>query len=468
MRITKLNSSVVFITSIPLCMGTINAQSNNDKPNVVLILADDMGYSGLTSFGGIGLTTPTLDRLASEGVVCTNFHTNAPVSSPTRVSILTGSYQQRTGLNSIYSATDTNDGLEPGIYPSLSQQLHDAGYSTAIYGKWHLGLGEQFNPTKHGFDDFKGFLIGNVDLASHRDRFNKIDWWHNTELLEEEGYGTDLINRYAVEFIKKNSGSPFFLYVTHGAIHTPIIGPGDPPIRDGINPPAYDNAADMDTLEYRRRYREMVKSIDDGLKMIVDELKAQDILENTVIIFLSDNGAERIAGEKYPGANGFFNGHKSTLYEGGIRVPAIIYFPKLLSHKTNGELMMSMDLMPTILDLCGISPNKPTDGISLMPTLKNCEPLPKRDVFWANGGWLAAQSGEWKMVLQGNRTELFNMFIDPKEQHNLSSVYPEKTSEMKRKADNWWAEVTKNTKLEGTTPLRATSTAPTPQRPTGE
>lgn len=449
MKYNKITLPISALSLLCSPMALAENLNNSEKPNIVLILADDMGYSGVTAFGGMNLSTPAIDRLAENGVVCTNFHTNAPVSSPTRVSILTGSYQQRAGLNSIYPANNREDGLEAGKYPSLAKQLQNAGYATGIYGKWHLGLGEQFNPIHHGFDDFKGFLIGNIDLVSHRDRFNKIDWWHNTELLEEEGYGTDLINKYAVEFIRDHKSEPFFLYVTHGAIHTPILAPGDKPLRDGVNPPAYDNAQTLEDSEYQRRYRAMVKSIDDGVQMIVDELKNQGLFENTLIIFLSDNGAEKVACEKYPGANGFFNGYKNTLYEGGIRVPAIFHYPSM-QHHINGNMMLSMDLMPTIMDLCGIENRQPIDGVSLLSSLTSGVSLPERDVFWANQGWIAVQSKEWKLVCHGQEEELFNMMIDPKESQNMSLMYPEKVAFLKEKASSWWRDVTKDTKLEGT------------------
>lgn len=449
-----MKSSLKLITTLPIValgLGNQNLEAK-DKPNVILILADDMGYSGISSFGGIGLETPALDKLAANGVVCTNFHTNAPVCSPTRVSILTGSYQQRAGLNSIYQGKGVEDGLDPKLHPSFVKQLKSEGYRTGIFGKWHLGINPRFNPVYQGFDEFRGFLIGNIDMISHRNRMNQPDWWHNTIAYEEEGYATHLYNKYAVDFIR-SKGKPFFLYVTHGAIHTPIQAPGDQPIRDGVNPPVYDNAKDLPDGEYQRRYREMVKSIDEGLQQIIEELKKQGQLNNTLIIFTSDNGAEPIADKKYFGANGFFNGAKNTLYEGGTRVPAIFYHPQSLPHHRTNEMMMSMDLMPTILEFCGIQNKQKIDGTSLLPSLKSYKPMPERDIFWANVGWLAMQSGDWKMVSKGNSSELFNLLIDPKEQHDLSSIYPERIESMKTSANNWWKNVTKGTKLEGTSPL---------------
>ncbi|MDR1501448.1 MAG: sulfatase-like hydrolase/transferase [Prevotella sp.] len=449
MKSEKNNLSKTVLTCVSvLPFLPIMGQTQN-HPNVILILADDMGYAGTTFFGGHNIETPTLDLLASEGVVCTNFHTNAPVSSPTRVSILTGNYQQRVGLNHIYSATDRMDGLDPNTNPTFARQLQETGYRTGIFGKWHLGLDVSFNPTNHGFDEFRGFTMGNIDFISHRTRLGNVDWWHNKELKDEPGYTTTLIHKHAIEFIKENKNNPFFLYISHGAIHTPIQGPDDPAIRDGINNP-YDNAMGMEVIEYQRRYREMIKSIDDGLQMLINELNTQGILENTMIIFLSDNGAEAIAAEKYPGANGYFRGAKNTLYEGGIRVPAIFYYPQKIKHSRTDELMMSMDLMPTILELCNVELEKKVDGVSLLPTLIDKKSIPRRSIYWANSGWIAMQEGDWKIIKQRNRTELFNMLIDPKEQHDLSEIYPERFKQMQEKMDYWWSDITKGTRLENT------------------
>jgi arylsulfatase A-like enzyme len=442
----KLSKTALLCASaLPFLTSGVGQAQN--YPNVILIMADDMGYAGTTAFGGHNIETPALDWLASEGVVCTNFHANAPVSSPTRVSILTGCYQQRVGLNHIYSAADQMDGLDPTTNLAFTKQLQEKGYRTGIFGKWHLGLDVSFNPINHGFDEFHGFTIGNIDFISHRTRMGNVDWWHDKELKDEPGYATTLINKHAVEFVKENKNNPFFLYIPHGAIHTPIQGPNDPAIRDGIDNP-YDNAIHMQAIEYQRRYREMIKAIDDGLQMLIKELDIQGILENTVIIFLSDNGAEPTAAEKYPGANGYFRGAKNTLYEGGIRVPAIFYYPKKMKHSRTNELMMSMDLMPTILELCNVEPDKKVDGVSLLPTLVNKEPMPERFVYWANNGWIAMQEGDWKMVKQRNGTELFNMLIDPKEQHDLSEIYPERFRKMQEQMDYWWMDVTKGTRLE--------------------
>ncbi len=452
----KFNRNTGIAVALPIITligcGSVPEQ---EKPNVILILADDMGYSGITAFGGQNLNTPALDKLAENGVVCTNFYSNAPVSSPTRAAIMTGSYQQRVGLNHIYSESDPMDGLDPAIFPTFATQLQANGYRTGVMGKWHLGQDIMFNPLNNGFDTFHGYTMGNIDFISHYNTQRRIDWWYNKEERDEPGYVTDLINKYAVDFIKDAEGEPFFLYVAHDAIHVPIQGRNDPPIRTDSTY-AYRNDTDMTIEEYHRVYREMITIMDEGVQMMVDELEKEGILDNTLIIFLSDNGAERIAGEKYDGANGYFNGYKAVLYEGGIHVPAIFYYPKTMKHRENNQLMISMDIMPTILEFCGVENNKPDiDGISLLPTLTDeCCDLPSRNLFWSNMGWMAMRNNEWKLVQQRDKVELFNMLIDPKEQHDLSSVYPEKTEEMKTATESWWNEVTAGTRLEGTSSLQ--------------
>lgn len=455
MKKLKTNTGVAIALPILTLVGCGTSQKQ-EKPNVILILTDDMGYSGITAFGGQNLHTPALDKLAENGVICTNFYSNAPVSSPTRAAIMTGSYQQRVGLNHIYSETDPMDGLDPAIHPTFVTQLQNNGYRTGVMGKWHLGQDIMFNPLNNGFDTFHGYTMGNIDFISHYNTQRRIDWWYDKEVKDEPGYVTDLINKYAVDFIKDADGEPFFLYVAHNAIHVPMQGRNDPPIRTDSTH-AYRNDAEMTVEEYQRVYREMIAIMDEGVQMMVDELEKEGILDNTLIIFTSDNGAEKIAGEKYDGANGYFNGYKGTLYEGGIHVPAIFYYPKTMKHRNNDQLMTTMDLMPTILEFCGIENQKPNiDGISLLPTLTNeCYDLPERNLFWSNRGWMAMRSNEWKLVRQTDKTELFNMLIDPKEQHDLSSIYPEKTEEMKAVTETWWNEVTAGTRLEGTSSLQS-------------
>lgn len=442
--------------SFPLMLSAQETQGEQqtgkteERPNVVLIMADDMGYGGITPFGGKNLSTRHLDRLAEEGVLCTNFHTNAPVSSATRCSIMTGMFQQRTGLDHIYSEKHPDDGL-PCEYVTLAEHLQQNGYRTGIFGKWHLGESQKFNPVHQGFDEFVGFMKGNIDFDSHYSTSRKLDWWHGTELSQEKGYATSLINRHAVEFVRKSGNQPFFLYVSHAAIHVPMQAPGDAAIRDDQKY-AYRNDLNMSDEEYQRRYRGMVKSMDDGVGMIVEELKKNGKLDNTIIIFLSDNGGERVSVNKYPGANGIYRGWKCTLYEGGIRVPALFYWKDHFHVGDNDDLMMSMDLFPTILDWCGVHYDRRSiDGVSLAAALEKKGKMPERDMFWANKGIASMRTKDWKAVWSKNGFELFNLKDDAAESVNLSARYPRRVEEMKAKILDWWRQVTLGTRLEGHT-----------------
>ena len=448
-----MNLKKSLLLTMPLAALCAHSQAvekeKQSKPNVILILADDMGYAGLSCFGGQGLTTPTLDKLAEQGIKCTNFHANAPVRSPTRVSILTGCYQQRAGLNSIYSESNAEDGLDPATESMLPRVMKAAGYKTAIFGKWHLGLHERFNPTYFGFDEFRGFLKGNIDLISHYNTSGQVDWWHNREQIDEPGYATTLINNHAVDFIRRNADSPFFLYVSHGAIHVPLLGPNDEPLRsEGVT--TYRHDEQMDTAEYRRRYREMVYSIDEGVAMIMAELDRQNIRDNTLVIFISDNGGEKVAASKYPGSNGIYYGHKGQLYEGGIRVPGIFYYPgKIKSGQASDQVMMSMDLMPTIYHYCGIKNPNNIDGVNLSPVLSDGKQLAERPLFWANGRASAMLDQGWKLVMTGNKIELFNLAEDVRETTDLSTdpSQLQRVAKMKKSIVEWWDNCTRDTRL---------------------
>ncbi|MCQ2147204.1 MAG: sulfatase-like hydrolase/transferase [Bacteroidales bacterium] len=430
------------------------------SPNVIIILADDMGYAGVTCFGGENLTTPNIDALYAQGLACTNFHA-APVSSATRVQLLTGCYQQKVGLNGVCSAVGKKDGLCPQTNPAFVKQLQAAGYATGIYGKWHLGLDESLNPVEHGFDDFRGFLIGNIDLVSHRDRFNKLDWMHNKLSEDEPGkYATYLINDHSVDFIHQNADKPFFLFVSHGAIHVPMVGPNDPTTRDGKDICSYRNDTDMPVPEYQRVYREMVKSIDDGVGQIMQALKEENLLENALVIFMSDNGAEQIATEKYPGANGAFRSWKGTTFEGGTRVPAIFSMPGTVKPGVNNDLMSTMDIMPTILQMCGIDYKTDSiDGKSLLQTLKKGKKVSDRKLFSANMSYTSLIDGKWKLVWSPDGTFLFDIKKDPKETTDLSQKYTKKASAMKDEILSWWNDCAKGNRLEGTSPV--------PEKPVG-
>jgi len=428
------------------------AQNDPQHPNVVFILADDMGFSGIHAYGGDSIPSPNIDFLAENGIVCTNFRAT-PLSSPSRVCLMTGCYQQRAGLNHIFSEVDPMDGLDPATHPSFAKLLKAAGYRTGIMGKWHMGQDIKFNPLNHGWDEWHGYTMGNIDFHSHYNTMHQIDWWDGKELRDEPGYVTDLINKYSVNFIRESveQNQPFFLFVSENAVHVPMQGPNDPPLRTKDVCP-YRNDAEMTDAEYRRVYQDMVKSMDDGVGQIYNTLKELGILDNTLIIYTSDNGGEKIAAEKYPGNNGYYRGSKGGPYEGGTRVPAIFYYPKEWNHRMTMEPMTFMDFMPTFLDFCNVENPRKIDGISLMNTLRTGSALPQRKLFQAITGFQSELDGNWKLIWsKDDKIELYNLFIDRNEEHNLAEMYPDRVAAMKKDIQEWWDDCTKGTRLEGRT-----------------
>lgn len=432
--------------------GLAMAQNDPQHPNVVFVLGDDMGFSGIHCYGGDGIQSPNIDFLAENGIVCTNFRAT-PLSSPTRVSIMTGCYQQRAGLNHIYSEVDPMDGLDPETHPSFAKLLQAAGYRTGLMGKWHLGQDVMYNPLNHGWDVWHGYTMGNIDFQSHYNTQHKIDWWDGKEPKDETGYVTYLINKYSVQFIRESveKKQPFFLFVSENAVHVPMQGPNDPPLRTSEVCP-YRNDTEMTDSEYRRVYQDMVQAVDDGVGQIYRTLQELGVLDNTLIIYTSDNGGEQVAADKYPGNNGYFRGAKGGPYEGGCRVPAIFYYPKEWGHRMTMEPMMSFDYMPTFLEFCGVENPRKVDGVSLMNTLRTAQPLPKRKLFSAVTGFQSEIDGDWKLVWgKDDKIELFNLFTDRNEEHNLAEMYPEKVATMKAETQAWWDDCTKGTRLEGKT-----------------
>lgn len=201
------------------------------KPNIIVILADDLGYAGLSCFGGQGIATPELDKLARNGVICTNFYANSTVCSPTRVALMSGRYQQRVGLDHIYFYCVDSVGFDPKTNPSMPLLFKKAGYKTGVFGKWHLGSGPDFQPKAHGFDDFVGFLDGNIDFISKHNTESEVDWYVHHEKMDQPGYVTDLLTDAVVDFIDREHEHPFLIYLPEAAVHVPLQGADDPPLR---------------------------------------------------------------------------------------------------------------------------------------------------------------------------------------------------------------------------------------------
>ncbi len=427
------------------------------RPNIVIILADDMGYADLSCFGGDRYQTPHLDALAKSGLRFTDFHSNGAVCSPTRAALLTGRYQQRSGVTEVVFADPKlgkrdDHGLKPTEI-TFSRLLKNAGYRTALMGKWHLGYAPKFNPVHHGFDEFRGYVSGNVDFHAHVDQAGFADWWHNLELRDEPGYTTHLITKHGVRFIEENKDRPFCLYLAHEAPHAPYQGPKDPPVR---GPNAGQAVAGA---EIQRAYREMVQEMDRGAGEIVATLQRLGLAENTLVFFFSDNGGTR------EGNNGPLHGTKGNVWEGGHRVPAIAAWPgKIKPGTVTDQTAIGMDLLPTMLELAGARPpaGHRFDGTSLTGLLFNGQPLPPRTLFWGYNERYAVRQGPWKLVVnqpgegepkgkkKAGSTDavavgLFNLEKDIGEKNNLARQHPERVRELQAALAAWKQDVNRRT-----------------------
>ncbi|GAA4892019.1 sulfatase-like hydrolase/transferase [Ferrimonas pelagia] len=395
------------------------ARSDDARPNIIVILADDLGYAGLSSFGGEGIHTPHLDNLAENGIKLTNFYATSTVCTPTRVGLMTGLYPQRTGLDHLYHYCAPDEGLSPTEYPSLSQHLKAQGYRTGVFGKWHLGAAPENRPAAQGFDDFVGFLDGNIDFNSKHNTESEVDWWVHHERKAQSGYVTTLLNQAVVDFIDREHESPFFIYLSEAAPHVPMQGPNDPPLRtDDFY--AYTVQRHFPQQEYMRRYSEMVASMDDGVGMIMDKLREHGLEENTLVIFTSDNGGEAI-GVRHGQVNGAHRGHKNSFYEGGIKVPSLAYWKGTIAPGgINHDLMVTMDLFPTFNALTGARIDTELDGMDLTPALLRNEPLAERDMYWQHTHKLAMRRGDMKLIYHKEKPELYDLARDPLERTDLA------------------------------------------------
>lgn len=403
-------------------------------PNLILIMADDLGYGGIGCYGNDTIQTPHLDRMAAGGLRFTDFHANGSVCSPTRAALLTGRYQQRAGMEGvIYARGKTRaTGLDTTTY-TLAEGLQSAGYATGIMGKWHLGYDPKYNPVEHGFDSFYGYVSGNVDFHSHYDNAGVYDWYHNQDSIYEEGYVTDLITAHAIDFITAHQDEPFFLYLPHEAPHVPFQGRNDPAYRFSDNTFTYYGPV----KDRSRAYREMVEVMDEGIGAILDQLETLGLAENTLVVFISDNGAETF------GHNGPLSGSKGSLLEGGHRVPAIAYWKGKIKPAVTDQTTMSFDWMPTFLSLAGAATPSatPMDGADLSTLLFDNKTLPERPLFWRYRQARTIRYGHWKLLLEEQDTFLYNLAADLGEQSNLAQLQPILVDSLVLRLQAWEAEM---------------------------
>ncbi|MGL4549732.1 MAG: sulfatase-like hydrolase/transferase [Gemmataceae bacterium] len=393
-------------------------------PNVVLMMADDMGYADLGCYGAKDVKTPHLDRLAAGGTRLTQFYSNGPVCTPTRAGLMTGRWQQRVGLEWAIGPGMKEPGL-PAAETCVARMLKDAGYRTGLFGKWHLGYRPEYGPLAHGFERFVGLKSGNIDFWTKRENNGELDWYVGDKLTFEKGYATGLIADRAAAFIGEKDERPFFAYVPFNAVHWPF----QPPDKEDAREKGTWTAGD------RAGYVKMVEAMDAAVGKV---LKAAEGRGETLVIFTNDNGGERYSD------NGPLFHHKATLWEGGIRVPCIVRWPgKVAAGKVSEQVGISMDLTATVLAACGVKPARALDGVDLVPLLGGAGV--SRTLCWridrVNRRQQAVRDGDWKWVNDGGVEVLFDLKADPGERRDRGHLMPGKVAEMRGKYAAWAKEV---------------------------
>jgi arylsulfatase A-like enzyme len=401
------------------------------KPNLVFILADDLGYADLGCYGGRGNCSPNLDRMAAQGLRFTEGYSNSPVCSPTRFALATGRWQYRLRggadepINSRAARSSPVLGLPPD-HPTLASLLRDAGYATALIGKWHLGFLPGFGPLKSGYQEFFGSMSGAVDYFSHRDSGGKHDLFDGEKEVERKGYLTDLISERALSFVQR-AKQPFLLSLHYTAPHWPWESRADEAEAKRIESISHVDGGSVAT------YLEMIRHMDEGIGALLAALP-----ENTLVVFTSDNGGERYS-DTWP-----LVGKKMDLLEGGIRVPYIVRWPgKVPPGKTTAQLAITMDWVPTMLEAAGVAVNQPFDGASLLNVLQRPEEVFERELFWRMKfrEQRAVRAGKWKWLsIEGNEF-LYDLASDSRERANLRQRFPEVFARLRDRYAAWHATV---------------------------
>ncbi|QND54296.1 sulfatase-like hydrolase/transferase [Phyllobacterium sp. 628] len=410
--------------AVLITAGNQKVRANLDKkPNILFILADDLGYADLSSYGHPTIQTPNIDGIAENGVRFLQAYANSAVCSATRTALITGRYQYRLALGLEEPLAGRDVGLPPE-HPTLPSLLKKLSYKTTLIGKWHLGAFPKFGPLKSGYDHFFGFSGGALDYYSHDTGANK-DLWEDEVEVDKAGYLTDLLGERAVKTVNEHAKceAPFFISLHFNAPHWPWETPGydgkkeSERLKKGHLPLSIFDAGTQDI------YRQIVERLDYQVGQVLQALKDNGLEDNTIVIFTSDNGGERFS-DTWP-----FSGKKSELLEGGIRIPALIRWPaKIAGGRTTDQIAMSMDWLPTLLEAAGgvADSTYPSDGVSLLPGLIDEKLVVNpRSVFWRYKGnkQRAARIGDYKYLKILDNTFLFNVVDDPLERANLQDRY---------------------------------------------
>jgi arylsulfatase A-like enzyme len=417
------------------------------SPNLIYIVADDLGFADLGCYGGraagFGDVSPNIDALAAGGLRMTQGYANSPVCSPTRFALMTMRYQYRVRggmeepINSKSKGSATL-GLPPDI-PTLPSLLREAGYATALIGKWHLGYPPAFGPLRSGYDEFYGIMAGGVDYFTHRSGKGDHDLYIDEQEHHEVGYLTDLLSRRAVDYVQRRAaaakaGKPFFLSLHYTAPHWPWETRDDAEAAPQIQNLFHLDGGNVDT------YRRMIHHMDEGIGALVHTLRQQGLLDNTLIVFTSDNGGERFS-DNWPLVGG-----KMDLTEGGIRVPWIAHWPSVIrAGSVSAQHCMTMDWSATLLEVGGgvADPAHPLDGRSLVPVLRDTTHSFERPLYWRmnHRQQRALRAGRWKYLKVDEHEYLFDLDADERERANLARRHPERFQDMRRAWLDWDATV---------------------------
>ncbi len=400
-----------------------------DRPNLLVILCDDLGYGDLSSYGADDLQSPHIDKLISEGMKFTNFYANCPVCSPTRAALLTGQYQDRVGVPGVIRThSENNWGYLTPDSTTIADVLKAAGYHTAIVGKWHLGYEKPNRPNDRGFDHFHGFLGDMMDDYYHHRRHDINYMRLNEETITPEGHATDLFTNWSCDYLKERAQQPekpFFLYLAYNAPHTPIQPPEDwlEKVRE----------REPEMTETRAKLVALIEHLDHGIGQVMDCLEQTGLKENTLVVFTSDNGGQLNAGAN----NGPLRDGKQSVYEGGLKVPGAVVWPgKIEAGSSTDFRVLSMDLFPTLLAAAEVDIPDGLDSRSFLPTLQGESQSDLRNHWFfrrREGGQRyggktieAVIRGEWKLLQNSpfEPLELYNLKQDPEEKNNLAKKAP--------------------------------------------
>lgn len=417
------------------------------RPNIVHIVVDDLGWKDVGFNGATDLRTPNIDRLAAEGARLDAMYVQ-PMCTPTRAALMTGRYPFRYGLQTSVIPSVSSYGLDT-TEVLLPQVLKEAGYTTAIIGKWHLGHADRkYWPRQRGFDYQYGPLIGELDYFTHQEHGIR-DWFRDNEPLEEEGYTTTLIGKDAARFIAaQDPETPFYLYLTFNAPHTPYQAPQE-----------YIDRFSHIEEPTRRVYAAMVSAMDDEVGRVLEALEMKGLRDDTLILFHSDNGGTRnamfagvmadVSNIVLPCDNGPYRDGKATLFEGGTRVAALANWPGRIAPGSRDGFVHAVDLFKTFADLAGASTDacKPLDGLNVWSTIATGAASPRTEIVYNVEPFRAAvRQGDWKLIwrtMLPSSVDLYNLAADPSETTNLAEQYPEKVAAMQRRMEELSKEAAK-------------------------